>query len=67
MKHILKIAGYILLGIVLLLYIAFLFIIPKTINLNVYKPQIQKLIKDNTDLTLDFDKVYSELFYLVQY
>lgn len=57
MKHILKISVYILLGIVLLLYIAFLFIIPKTIDLNVYKPQIQKLIKDNTDLTLDFDKV----------
>lgn len=57
MKHILKISGYILLGIMLLLYISFLFIIPKTINLNVYKPQLQKIVKDNTDLTLDFDKV----------
>jgi len=57
MKNFFRIAGYVFAGILAVLYIAFLFVIPNTINLDKYKPDIQKLVKDNTDLTVDFGKV----------
>jgi len=57
MKKFFKIAGYVFLSIIIGLYLAFLFVIPNTINLNKYKSQIQKLVKDNTNLIVDFDKV----------
>ncbi|MBQ8460554.1 hypothetical protein IJ541_10700 [bacterium] len=57
MKNFLKITGYTFASILLCLYLAFLFILPNKINLNVYKPDIQKLVKENTDLIVDFDKV----------
>ena len=57
MKKFFKILGYVGLSILVLLYISFLFILPKTINLNTYKPDIQKAVKDNTGLIIDFDKI----------
>lgn len=57
MKKFLKVTGYILAGFLVCLYISFLFILPHKINLNVYKPSIQKLVKDNANLIVDFDKV----------
>lgn len=57
MKQFLKISGYVFLSILVCLYIAFLFIIPRKIDLNVYKSEIQKLVKDNTNLVVDFDDV----------
>lgn len=57
MKKFLKILGYLLVGIIVCLYLAFLFVLPKKIDLNTYKADIQKLVKDNTDLTVDFDRV----------
>ncbi len=55
MKKFFTITGYLLLGVILCLYLAFLFYLPRKIDLNVYKPEIQKLVKDNTNLTLDYD------------
>ena len=57
MKKFLKIIGYISLSVVIIFYLTFLFILPKTINLNTYKPDIQKVVKENTNLSIDFDKI----------
>ena len=57
MKRVLKIAGYSVLSILFILYLSFLFILPKSVDLNKYKPDLQKAVKDNTGLTLDFDRV----------
>ena len=57
MKKFLKITGYVFLSLLVCLYLVFLFVLPNKIDLNVYKPEIQKLVKDNTDLTVDFDRV----------
>lgn len=57
MKKFFKITGVFILSILFVLYLAFLFVLPKQINLNKYKPDLQKLVKENTDLTVDFDNV----------
>ena len=57
MKQFLKVAGYIVLSVLLCLYLVFLFVLPRKIDLNVYKPELQKLVKDNTNLDVDFGKV----------
>ena len=57
MTKFLKITGYIFASIILCLYLVFLFILPKKIDLNIYKAQIQQLVVDNTGLNIDFDKV----------
>ena len=57
MKNFIKYALYLFGGILLCLYLAFLFILPAKIDLNVYKPDIQKIVKENTDLTVDFGKI----------
>lgn len=55
MKQFLKVTGYVVLCTVLLIYLAFLLILPRITDLNKYKPGLQKLVKDNINLTLDFD------------
>ena len=57
MKNFLKVAGYILVGFLVLLYVSFLFVLPRKIDLNVYKPEIQKLVTENTGLNINFDRV----------
>ncbi|MBE7713213.1 MAG: hypothetical protein E7Z87_05670 [Cyanobacteria bacterium SIG26] len=57
MKKILKITGYVLLSIFGLLYLSFLLLVPNLININDYKSDIQKLVKDNTNLTVDFEEI----------
>lgn len=57
MQRVLKVTGYGILSILLILYICFLFVLPKTIDLNKYKPELQKVVLDNTGLTVDFDRV----------
>lgn len=57
MKKFFKILGYICVSVLVLLYLAFLFVLPKAINLNTYKSDLQKIVKDNTNLTIDFDRV----------
>ena len=57
MKKFLLITGYSFLAVLACLYFIFILILPHTIDLNKYKPEVQKLVKENTGLTLDFDKV----------
>ncbi len=57
MKIFFKVAGYVCVTLLACLYLAFLFVVPAAIDLDKYKPEIQKLVKDNTNLTVDFDKV----------
>lgn len=57
MNKFLRITGYSILGVLACLYITFLVILPNVINLNTYKPDIQKLVKENTDMTLDFESI----------
>ncbi len=53
----LKIFGYVLLSMVAVIYLAFLVVVPNVIKVDKYKPEIQKLVKDNTGFELDFGKV----------
>lgn len=57
MKQFLKVTGYLLLTLIVLVYLGFLLILPRVVNLNNYKAELQKRVKDNTNLTLDFDSV----------
>ncbi len=57
MKLFLKVVGYIFVSLLVCLYLTFLFVVPKKIDLNIYKPEIQKYVKSNTNLLLDFDNV----------
>ena len=56
MKNFLKISVYLILGVLLILYIGFL-TIPPFVNLDKYKPEIQKLAKEYTKLNLDYSKI----------
>ena len=55
MKKILKVTGITLGSLIALLYLAFLFILPNAINLNKFKPDLQKIVKEQTNLNLDFN------------
>lgn len=57
MRKFFKITGYVFLSILLCLYLVFLFVLPRVININTYKPQIQQSIKDSTELVVDFENV----------
>lgn len=56
MKKFLLIFGYGILSVILLVYAAFL-IVPPFISLEKYKPEIQKLVLDNSKLNLDYSKI----------
>ncbi len=55
MKKFFKILGITIISIVVLLYLAFLFVLPKAVDLNKFKPDLQQIVKEQTNLTLDFD------------
>lgn len=57
MKKFLKVAGYTVITILVCLYLVFLFVLPRTVDLNEYKLQLQKIVKENSDLNLEFDKL----------
>ncbi len=57
MKRAFKVAGFGVLAVVAVLYITFLFVLPRTIDLNKYKPDVQKFVKENTGLTLEYGNV----------
>ncbi len=61
MKTFLKVTGIIILAVILLAYLAFLFILPKKLDLNIYKKDIQKLALEQSHLNLDFKdiKIYT--------
>ena len=54
-KH--KVLISVILGLIVIFYLAFLFVVPNVINLNNYKKDIQKLVSDTTMLNLDFDNL----------
>ena len=51
----LKITGYAFLGIIVLIYLGFLFVLPNVIKIEDYKSEIQKLVAEQTKLKLDFN------------
>ena len=56
MKKLFKILGFTVLGIIVLLYSAFLFVLPKVIDLSPYKDELKKIVKEQSRLELDYDK-----------
>lgn len=57
MKKFLKILGIIILTILAVLYLAFLFVLPKTVDLNQYKPMLQQIVKEQGHLDIDFGDI----------
>lgn len=55
MKKFIKVVGITVVSFVILLYLAFLFILPNAVDLNKFKPDLQKLVKEQANLNLDFD------------
>lgn len=55
MKKFWIILGGIVGGLLFLAYLAFLFVLPNAIDLNQYKPMVQKLVKEQIPLNVDFD------------
>ncbi len=55
MKNFLKITGITILSILVILYLAFLFILPNVVDLNKFKPELQKIVKEQANLIFDFD------------
>lgn len=50
-----KIFGFCILGLVVLAYLSFLFILPNAVDVNKFKPEIQKIAKEQADLGIDFE------------
>lgn len=57
MKKFLKVTGITIASFLVVLYLAFLFVLPNVLDLNKFKPDIQKIVKEQTNLTLDFDNL----------
>ena len=57
MKKFLKILGILILTILLIVYLAFLFVLPNVIDINQYKPMIQQIIKEQAHLDLDIGEI----------
>lgn len=55
MKLFLKILGCIVLAFIFLIYLAYLFVLPRVVDLNSYKSMVQELVFKNTGMSLDFN------------
>ncbi len=55
MKKFFKITGILVITLIIVFYLSFLFILPRAVDLNKFKPELQKLVKEQTNLILDFD------------
>lgn len=55
MKKLLKFLGITLISIIVLAYIAIVFVVPNVIDLNKFKPDLQKIVKEQTNLFIDFE------------
>lgn len=55
MKRILKLTGITIISLLVVLYAAFLFVIPNAVNLDKYMPDIQKLVKEQTNLIINVE------------
>ena len=50
-----KIFGITTLSVVAIMYLAFLFVLPNAVDVNKFKPEIQKIAKDTAKLNIDFE------------
>ena len=57
MKRFLKILGYIILTVIIIIYLCFLFVLPRVIDLNQYKPLLKDAVKEQAHLDLDFGDI----------
>ena len=55
MKKFLQITGFVVLGIIVAVYLCFLFVLPNVIDLNQYKPLVKDLAKEQGKVDVDFD------------
>ncbi|MCM1340060.1 MAG: hypothetical protein NC191_10350, partial [Muribaculaceae bacterium] len=55
MKNFWKIFGFSILGVLGLSYLSFLFVLPNAVDINQFKPDIQKLAKEQADLSVEFE------------
>lgn len=55
MKKNWKIFGFTTLGFLALAYLSFLFVLPNVVDVNKYKPEIQKIAKEQAKLDIDFE------------
>ena len=55
MKNFWKIFGYATLGIAILAYLSFLFVLPNAVDINKFKPEIQKIAKEQSGLAVNFE------------
>ena len=55
MKKFLKIVGFTALGVVILAYLSFLFVLPNVVDINKFKPDIQTLAKEQAGLGVNFE------------
>ena len=55
MKKFLQILGFTIRGIVVVLYLYFLFVLPNTIDLNQYKSLVKDLAKEQANIDVDFE------------
>ena len=54
MKNCFKIIGFGFLSIVVMLYLSFLFILPNFVDINKFKPEVQKIAQEQSNLFIDF-------------
>ena len=57
MKRFLKYIGFTVAGLLALGYLGFLFVLPNVVDLNKFKPDIQKLAEEQAKLKVDFENV----------
>lgn len=57
MKKFLQILGFVILGIILALYLCFLFVLPNVIDLNQYKPLVKDLAKEQANLDVNLGDI----------
>lgn len=57
MKKFLQITGWVLLGIILTVYLCFLFVLPNVLDLNKYKPLVKNLAKEQANLDVDLGDI----------
>lgn len=55
MKKYWKIFGLTVAGFAALAYLSFLFVLPNVVDINQFKPEVQKLAKEQADLSIDFE------------
>ena len=50
-----KIIGFTTLGFAILAYLSFLFVLPNAVDINNFKPELQKIAQEQANLSVDFE------------